>query len=240
MSKPDTGFDLQNTFAELTPPVESLQILERLRHKKGLEILEVGVGNGLISNELARAGHRVTGMDLFEPPLRRLDPSVTRLQFDIERDIVPDELIGKFDVILALAILEHIHDEPAALNRLKQMLRPNGVLFASTPNINWWPFRIKYMLGKTVDDFHTCDHVKFWNLRRFADIFRENGFTVLEQFTSTGLLNPLWFLIKNRKGDGYEIVGKWIFLRSQKARPLLGYNQVVVAQTNPSVRKPSL
>lgn len=229
MSQPNISQDLENTFASLTPPVESLQILRELQAQKPKIILELGVGNGYISNELARNGHTVTGMDLFDGPLNMLDSNVLRVKFDIERDDVPAELQGKFDVVLALAILEHVRDENAVLKRIKQMLKPTGVLYASTPNINWWPFRIKYFLGKTVDDFHTCDHIKFWNLARFAQIFSDADFRVSRQFTSTGILNPFWPFIKKSQNPGYEISGKWLFLESKKPRPVFGYNQVVVA-----------
>ncbi|MGE3466077.1 MAG: class I SAM-dependent methyltransferase [Pyrinomonadaceae bacterium] len=230
MSHPNISSQLQDTFAELTPPVESLQVLRELKASKPMRILEIGVGNGYVSNELAKAGHRVTGMDLFEAPLNTLSPAVERIRFDIERDEVPKELHAEFDVVLALAILEHVHDEAGVLRRISSMLKPAGLIYASTPNINWWPFRIKYMFGKTVDDFHTCDHVKFWNLRAFARIFDQNGFSILRQFTSLGILNPTWPLIQKRSGKGFEIVGKWLFLESVTARPLLGYNQVVLAR----------
>jgi len=197
-----------------------------------MTILEIGVGNGYIANELAKAGHRVVGMDLFDEPLGTLSPEVERIKFDIERQDVPDELRGKFDVILALAILEHVWKEDEALSRMKVMLKTGGTLYASTPNINWWPFRIKYFLGKTVDDFHTCDHVKFWNLSRFAKVIREAGFSITKQFTSTGIPNLIWPFVRKGKGNKYEIAGKWLFVESDHAHPLLGYNQVVVATPN--------
>jgi hypothetical protein len=80
------------------------------------------------------------------------------------------------------------------------------------------------------EDFHTADHVNFWNLKRFKKIFMDNGFKVVHQFTSLGLLNIFYPLIKKYRTHYLEIYDKYIFIATNLKSALLGYNQIIIAQ----------
>lgn len=45
----------------------------------------------------------------------------------------PDRMTGRYDAVIALAILEHVYDPPAAVANFRRALRPGGRLFLYVP-----------------------------------------------------------------------------------------------------------
>jgi ubiquinone/menaquinone biosynthesis C-methylase UbiE len=137
---------------------------------------------------------------------------------------------GFFDAILVFEVLEHIKNIDHIMKEIERVLKPNGYVFASTPNINWFPFRIKFLFGMCPEDFHTTDHVHFWNLRWFRKLFTNYGFEIIKQGTSFGLPNVLYPFVKRYRKEFLEVYDKYIFIASDKASTILGYNQFIVAK----------
>ena len=103
-----------------------------------LSYLDVGCGMGRLSLGLAASGARkVTGIDILEHNIveaRKLADSLlpaeqrpTFVHADIH-DWRPSE---KFDVVIALGALEHIHNQAKFLESLPKILRPGGRCFVS-------------------------------------------------------------------------------------------------------------
>ena len=81
-----------------------------LHHIRGLRILDVGCGGGLLSESLARLGAQVTGIDPSERNIEvaslhaSLDPATSSIQY---KKSTIQEMVGseeKFDVICALEV----------------------------------------------------------------------------------------------------------------------------------------
>ena len=102
----------------------------------GLRILDVGCGGGLMSEALARLGAQVVGVDaspgnVAAARLHARSQNVTvdyRLGEPAEV-LAPEE---RFDVVLALEVVEHVSDVPAFLATAAALLAPGGMLFVST------------------------------------------------------------------------------------------------------------
>lgn len=110
----------------------------------GAEALDVGCGGGLLSEAMARAGARVTAIDL-APELidvARLHLLETQLaeptlSVDYQQRSAEDlagERAGSFDVVTCMELLEHVPDPAALLQACVALLRPGGTLFVSTLN----------------------------------------------------------------------------------------------------------
>ena len=56
-------------------------------------------------------------------------------QFDLSEnyDLSKTDLNNKFDLIICLAVLEHVYNPFQAIQNLKTMIKPNGVLFGYVP-----------------------------------------------------------------------------------------------------------
>jgi 2-polyprenyl-6-hydroxyphenyl methylase / 3-demethylubiquinone-9 3-methyltransferase len=110
-------------------------------------ILDMGCGGGLLTNQLALAGHQVTGIDLSKPSLeigraRDTTHSVEYLHGDALEVPLP---ANSFDAICAMDFLEHVEQPRQIVTRVAQLLKPNGLFFFHTFNRNFlsWLLVIK-------------------------------------------------------------------------------------------------
>ena len=105
---------------------------------KGLRILDVGCGGGLISEPLARLGAHVTAIDAAERNIEvaKLHASEGGLKIDF-RAAMPEDLLAEgktYDVVVSLEVVEHVADLDAFLKACATLVAPGGALVLSTMN----------------------------------------------------------------------------------------------------------
>ena len=103
-----------------------------------LRILDIGCGGGILSEPLARLGAQVVGADPSESNIEvaRKHAGLVDLRIDY-RAATAEALADKnerFDVVLALEVVEHVADVDLFVRRCAEMVRPNGLLIAATIN----------------------------------------------------------------------------------------------------------
>lgn len=105
---------------------------------KGLNLLDIGCGGGLLSEPMARLGANVTGIDAGEEMVSVAREHAGRVGLDIDyRCAVPEDLAAggaKFDVVLNMEVVEHVADVDAFLAACCTLLKPGGVMGISTIN----------------------------------------------------------------------------------------------------------
>lgn len=104
----------------------------------GLRLLDIGCGGGLLSEPMARLGAEVVGADAAggNIAVARLHAEQSGLAIDY-RHTAAESLAAageRFDVVLALEVIEHVADPPAFLTACRDLLRPGGLMIASTIN----------------------------------------------------------------------------------------------------------
>jgi SAM-dependent methyltransferase len=102
--------------------------------------LEVGCGSGRHLKELAVAGWSVEGLEPSAETAARLreETGIPITTGTIEEICFERK---SFDLIVALMVLEHLHDPLECLSRIHSWLRPGGFLTGSVPNAASWEFR---------------------------------------------------------------------------------------------------
>ena len=105
---------------------------------KGLSVLDIGCGGGLLCEPLARLGAEVTGLDASEAAIKAAQAHAEKSELKVNYvcGSVEDFARGSetYDVITALEILEHVADIDSFLKSAARLLKPNGVLLLSTVN----------------------------------------------------------------------------------------------------------
>lgn len=97
-------------------------------------ILDVGCGWGVTLEYLESLGHEVTGLDVGRESLAMLDRANRRLILgDIQNGPISASDRGKFDVVLALDVLEHLSDDRSAMDHLAELVRPGGLVIVTVP-----------------------------------------------------------------------------------------------------------
>ncbi|MBI2709224.1 MAG: class I SAM-dependent methyltransferase [Actinobacteria bacterium] len=151
-------------------------------------VLEVGVGEGEVAERLRSRwpGVALCAVDLPDPALAASwrERGLAGSFADIERLPFAD---GTFDLVLAIEVLEHVPDPPAALRELGRVAGARLVL--SVPREPIWRVanvaRGKYLrhLG------NTPGHVNHWSKDAFCDL-------VARELTVRGVLSPFpWTMV---------------------------------------------
>jgi 2-polyprenyl-6-hydroxyphenyl methylase/3-demethylubiquinone-9 3-methyltransferase len=126
------------------------------RPLKGLRVLDIGCGGGLLSEPMARLGADVVAIDPSEKNIAtaRVHAEETGLAIDY-RAATAEELERdgeRFDVILNMEVIEHVLDPAVFVAVCGGMLKPGGIMFVATINrtLKSFAFAIigaEYVLG---------------------------------------------------------------------------------------------
>jgi 2-polyprenyl-6-hydroxyphenyl methylase/3-demethylubiquinone-9 3-methyltransferase len=105
---------------------------------KGLRILDIGCGGGILSEPLARLGAHMVGADPAEKNIAvaKLHAEQSGLAVDY-RATTAEALADageRFDIVLAMEVVEHVADVTLFVTRCAEMVKPGGLMIAATIN----------------------------------------------------------------------------------------------------------
>jgi 2-polyprenyl-6-hydroxyphenyl methylase/3-demethylubiquinone-9 3-methyltransferase len=164
---------------------------------KGLTVLDVGCGGGLLTEAMAGAGANVTGIDMGVMPLQVAKLHLHELNLTVHyqqstAESFADHHPGSFDVVTCLEMLEHVPDPASVIEACHRLLKPGGHLFVSTINRNpkSYLFAIigaEYVLRLLPRGTH--DFKKFIKPSELAQVMRQQDFLLKDICGMT--YNPL-------------------------------------------------
>jgi len=150
---------------------------------EGKTALDVGCGAGLLTEPLARLGANVTGIDASPQVIAvaRDHAAASGLEIDYRAGDV-QELGGRFDLITAMEVIEHVAEPAAFVRALAKRLAANGLLILSTPNATGWSRLMMITIGEGLGRIPkgTHDFDKFITPERMKQLLGEAGLKCLD------------------------------------------------------------
>ncbi|HUO38573.1 MAG TPA: class I SAM-dependent methyltransferase [Mycobacterium sp.] len=129
-------------------------------------VLDVGTGNGVTAEELARRGAWVVAGDVLAGGQRRFGLSVSRVQFDAARPFpfAP----GSFNGILVGDVIQNLFDPVTFLRECRRVLCAKGVLVLTTPNLVGLQDRVRFLAGRSPRQIDPTHDYMFLHIRPFS------------------------------------------------------------------------
>ena len=106
---------------------------------KGLKILDIGCGGGLLCEPLNRLGAQMTGIDASSNNIEVAKLHAKEMNLNIKYiHCSPENLNFKneFDVILNMEVVEHVSDINLFINNCSNLIQKKGIMFVATINKN--------------------------------------------------------------------------------------------------------
>src|SRR3989344_1844461 len=165
----------------------SLEIMKKLRLNKDSVVLDAGCGDGRFTEVILKT---------LKVKLKGLD-----VDFADFNEKIPFK-DKTFDVIYAGEVIEHLYDPDKFLDECNRVLKDNGFLIITTPNLCNWYNRVLMLFGiqpifietSTKDtrvgagilkvlkkDYHPVGHVRIFNATALEDIFKLHNFKIVKK-----------------------------------------------------------
>ena len=163
---------------------------------KGLKILDIGCGGGLISEPMCRLGATVTGIDASEKNISVAKIHAEKNGLEINYlNKSPEQMTEdlKFDIILNLEVVEHVEDLDLYLKSCSNLLMSKGLIFTATINRTLTSY-IKAIIGAEYIlrwlPIGTHDWNKFIKPEELEKKLKNAGFSTVD--TSGLEFNPIF------------------------------------------------
>jgi 2-polyprenyl-6-hydroxyphenyl methylase/3-demethylubiquinone-9 3-methyltransferase len=168
---------------------------KRLDALSGLRMLDIGCGGGILSEPLARLGAAIIGADPSQTNIAaaKLHAGETGLAVDY-RATTAEALADageRFDIVLAMEVVEHVADLSLFVRRCAEMVAPGGLMITATLNRTLKSFALaivgaEYVLGWLPRGTHQWD--KFVTPNELQAALERQGLAVLDE---TGVIYNL-------------------------------------------------
>lgn len=166
---------------------ETLQLIPVI---KNANVLEIGIGNGHLGIILKGLyNYNVTGTDIlrnemYEKKLK--DKGINIIYFDLTKDKLPFDM-NQFDIVIIAEVLEHLITEHPPINEFKkihEILKDNGYIILSTPNIAALYKRLRLIIGenplmRTESNLPSYDkHFREYTAQEISLLLKETGYRI--------------------------------------------------------------
>lgn len=154
---------------------------------QGKRVLEIGAGPGSITRLLKDNGQcRVTAIELDSEAIEKLGAFCEKVhQCDLNTSDWTDAVIadGKFEVVVAADVLEHLYDPWSTLRAMQRVLADDGCIVVSLPHVGHQALIASLALGHfDYQDWGLLDrtHIRFFGIESMQRLFEESGLSIID------------------------------------------------------------
>src|SRR6058998_150856 len=129
---------------------ERVELFRRYVGGPGRHVLDLGCRDGALTQAYVD-GNEVVGVDADREALAEAAKLGIETRWaDLDQPLeLPD---NSFDVVVAGELLEHLRDPQRLVAEVRRVLRPGGTFVASVPNAYRLKNRLRFLLGRKVED----------------------------------------------------------------------------------------
>ncbi|OIP75276.1 MAG: SAM-dependent methyltransferase [Oscillatoriales cyanobacterium CG2_30_44_21] len=191
----------------LVPPLQKMLSGTSLTKGVPLKILDIGCGNGSLSNFFASLGYEVIGIEDSKSGIALAKQNFPNCEFihSSVYDLPYQDLEDKFDIVLSTEVIEHLLYPRILIQAAKRCLKPDGKLILTTPYHGYLKNLALALTGNMDKHFTVLwdgGHIKFFSPKTLSALITEEGFTELE-WGFAGRIPFLWksMLVSARLSD---------------------------------------
>lgn len=163
---------------------------------RGSRILDLGAGEGALSERLHDQGYRVHSVDINQ---ERFKARTEFEELDLNNSVEFLRLLKKhgnsFDLVLGIEVIEHVENPWDFIRNLKELVRDGGYILISTPNITSWYSRTNFFFKGQFHQFERGDshygHINPISEYELKLICQRSGLSI-EKIIPGGWLPRLW------------------------------------------------
>ncbi len=179
------------------PLSSHIQIVRIIPYNKC--VLDIRCGYGALLPFLVEKNCQVIGLDTL--PCDKIDKRFFHyIRCDLENISEIPYPENTFDVVILADVLEHIKNPQKLLSEVRRVIKPDGIVIASTGNIALFLYRILLLFGlfpyskKGILDE---THVHLYTFKTFCQLMRQAGFKIIK-VVSTPI--PFELILGNKLG----------------------------------------
>jgi cyclopropane fatty-acyl-phospholipid synthase-like methyltransferase len=168
--------------------LQASKLLRCLALERGMTLLDVGAGSGILVEEAGRSGLLAEGV---EPSQWLAEQAISRGLTVHQGTLSQLRLTRSYDIVTLIDVIEHVSDPVALLRAATERLAPGGSVVVITPNIRslaaralgtrWWHFRVAHVGYFTVQTLDLACQQAGLERRR---LFRPNWYFSVEYLWS--------------------------------------------------------
>lgn len=164
---------------------------------KGLRVLDIGCGGGLLCEPMTRLGADVTGVDALEKNLKTAQAHAEQSGLDIDyRHGTIEQMVAAkqppFDIVLNMEVIEHVVDPESFMIDCGAMVREGGIMLCSTINRTFKAFALAILGAEYILRWlprGTHQYEKFIKPSELSKFMQNAGLNIQDQIGMS--LNPV-------------------------------------------------
>jgi 2-polyprenyl-3-methyl-5-hydroxy-6-metoxy-1,4-benzoquinol methylase len=151
---------------------QCMMVIKGIGLPENARALDLGAGEGAFSQRMIDEGFKVSAAE-FEVGRFKVDAPCQNIDLNID---FQNKWSESFDLVVAIEILEHLHNPRHFISNCLGALKSDGYLLITSPNVESWLSRIKFLrngrfLWFDESDYHAYGHLTpifSWQIRQIC------------------------------------------------------------------------